>query len=95
MKITEDMVAVFNQTLENLNCIFRLKFEEGMLGNAQCKVVPSNDMFIYSSIINLTDEFYKVLDEFFNKRGIELSYNNDGSIFWSKDGWKDVTENMK
>ena len=46
----------FNQTLENLNCSFRLKFENG--------------------------------------RGIELSYNNDGSIFWSKDGWKNIVENM-
>lgn len=80
MKITEDMVIVFNQTLENLNCSFRLKFESGMCGNGQC---------------NLTEEFYKVLEEFFSKRDIELSYNNDGSIFWSKDGWKDIVENMQ
>ncbi len=45
--------------------------------------------------INLTEEFYKVLEDFFSKRGIELSYNNDGSIFWSKDGWKDIAENIK
>lgn len=95
MKITEDMVIVFNQTLENLNCSFRLKFESGMCRNGQCKIVPSNDMFIQSSIINLTEEFYKVLEEFFSKRDIELSYNNDGSIFWSKDGWKDIVENMQ
>lgn len=93
MKITEDMVTVFNQTLENLNCSFRLKFENGTCGNGQCKIVSSNDVFIKSSIINLTEEFYKVLEEFFSKRGIELSYNNDGSIFWSKDGWKDIVEN--
>jgi len=24
-----------------------------------------------------------------------LSYNNDGSIFWSKDGWKDIVEKMQ
>lgn len=95
MKITENMVTVFNQTLKNLNCSFKLKFESGMCGNGQCKVVPSNDMFIQSSIINLTEEFYKVLEDFFSKRDIELSYNNDGSIFWSKDGWKDVIENMQ
>ena len=52
-------------------------------------------MFIQSSIINLTEEFYKVLEDFFSKRDIELSYNNDGSIFWSKDGWKDIVENMQ
>lgn len=67
MKITEDMVTVFNQTLENLNCSFRLKFENGMCGNGQCKIVPSNDMFIKSSIINLTEEFYKVLEDFLVK----------------------------
>ena len=68
MKITEDMVTVFNQTLENLNCSFRLKFENGMCGNGQCVVVPSNNMFIHSSIINLTEEFYEVLEDFFSKR---------------------------
>ena len=94
MKITEDMVTVFNQILENLSCCFKLKFEGGMCGNGQCKIVPLNDMFIKSSIINLTEEFYKVLEDYFSKRGIELSYNNDGSIFWSKDGWKDVLENI-
>lgn len=95
MKITEDMVTVFNQTLENLNCSFRLKYESGMCGNGQCKITPSNEMFIQSSIINLTEDFYRVLENFFAKRDIELSYNNDGSIFWSKDGWKDIVENMQ
>ena len=37
-------------------------------------------------------EFWRI---FFAKRDIELSYNNDGSIFWSKDGWKDIVENMQ
>ena len=65
MKITEDMVTVFNQTLENLNCSFRLKYESGMCGNGQCKITPSNEMFIQSSIINLTEDFYRVLENFF------------------------------
>lgn len=97
MKITEDMVTVFNQTLENLNCSFRLEFDNKTIGfgNPTCQIVPSNNIFIESSIINVTKEFYKVLEEFFTKRGIELSYNNDGSIFWSKDGWKDVVKNMQ
>lgn len=95
MKITENMIAVFNQTLENLDCSFRLKMESGTCGNTQCKIVPSNDKFIQSSIINLTEEFYKELEKFFNERGIELSYNNDKSKFWSRDGWKDIIENIK
>lgn len=84
MQITEDMVISFNQTLENLNCSFRLKFITGPLGNGECEIILSNDMFIKSSIINLTEEFYNVLEKFFDKRGIKLSYNNTGSIFWSK-----------
>ena len=31
MKITEDMVIVFNQTLENLGCSFKLKYDENEL----------------------------------------------------------------
>ena len=91
MKITEDMVTVFNQTLENLGCSFKLKYDDKTLGfcNPSCEIVPTSNMFIQSSIINVTDEFYNILDDFFAKRGIELTYNNTGSIFWSKDGWKD------
>lgn len=88
MKITEDMVTVFNQILESLNCSFKLKFETGVAKNNQCRIVPLNDIFFHSFTINLTDEFYELLEDFFMKRNIELSYNNDKSIFWSKDGWK-------
>ena len=89
-RITEDMVTVFNQTLENLNCSFKLELEKNCVtGNPSCDIVPSNDKFIQSSIINLTDEFYEILNDFFNKRGIELSYNNTGSCFWSKNGWNE------
>ena len=91
MKITEDMVIVFNQTLENLGCSFKLQYDDKALGfgNPSCEIVPTSNMFIQSSIINVTDEFYNILDDFFAKRGIELTYNNTGSILWSKDGWKD------
>lgn len=90
MQITEDMVTIFNSMLENLNCSFRLCFEDEMSGNAAYHIVPANDMFIHSSIINLTDEFYKVLEDFFYKRGIELTYNNTKSTFWSKNGWEKI-----
>lgn len=95
MRITEEMVTDFNKTLENLDCSFRLKFKSGVCRNSECEIVPSNDMFIQNSIINLTEEFYKVLEDFFNKRGIKLSYNNTGSTFWSKDGWKDIVKNKE
>ena len=97
MKITQDMVTVFNQKLKEIDCSFKLKFEENGLatGNTTCQIVPANNKFISSSIINMTDEFYEFLEKFFAERGIELTYNNDGSIFWSKSGWKDIVEELQ
>lgn len=70
MKITQEMVNEFNQTLENLNCSFRLKFGKTYCSaNTNCKIVLANNMFIHSSIINLTDEFYEILETFFKKKG--------------------------
>ena len=86
MEITEIMVKVFNQILENLNCSFKLEFNDGgmVADSPVCSIVPSSNLFIESSIINPTKEFYNVLEGFFRKRGVELSYNNDGLSFWSK-----------
>ena len=64
MKITEDMVIVFNQILGNLNCCFKLEFKTGVAKNNQCKIVPLNDIFLHSFTINLTDEFYELLEDF-------------------------------
>lgn len=64
LRITEEIATDFNQTLENLNCSFRLKFESGVCGNSECEIVPANDMFIQGLIINLTEEFYKIIEEF-------------------------------
>lgn len=87
-KITENMVTDFNKMLENLNCSFRLKYRgDDFPWNPKCEIVPANSMFISSAIINLTNEFYKTLNAYFNDKGIELSYNNAHSIFWSKSGW--------
>ena len=95
-RITEDMVIIFNQTLENLDCSFKLDFRKTSVpGNTSCEIVPANNRFIHSSIINLTDEFYETLENFFKKKGIELSYNNTGSIFWSKNGWDDVVQELQ
>ena len=48
MKITEDMVTVFNQTLENLGCSFKLQYDDKALGfgNPSCEIVPTSNMFI-------------------------------------------------
>lgn len=86
MKITESMVEEFNRTLKNLNCSFKIHIN-AREKNPSCEIIPSNDLFIKSSIINVNESFYKVLESYFSDRGIELRYNNTGSIFWSKDGW--------
>lgn len=85
MKITEGMVDEFNETLDNMSCSFRIKYVDK--DYPICEIVPANMLFIDSFIINPTEEFYDALENFFNKKGIELTYNNTGTIFWSKTGW--------
>lgn len=90
MKITEEMVKEFNQSLQVMNCSFRLVLRSGISGNNNCDIVIANDMFIQSCILNLTDKFYETLENFFTKYGIELTYNNTGSTFWSKNGFDKI-----
>ena len=97
MKITQDMVTVFNQKLKEMECSFKIQLDKagvGICNNPSCEIVPANSKFIETSIINVTDEFYKFLEDFFKERGIELTYNNTGSIFWSKNGWGNVVKEM-
>ena len=89
MKISKDNVAVLNMELEKKGCCFRIGFYDD-LGNPKCQIVPSSEVFIESTIINPNRAFYKFLNEFFAERGIELSYNANGTIFWSKSGWDDL-----
>jgi len=90
MKITKEMVDEFNQSLKIMNCSFRLALRAGINGNNNCDIVIANDMFIHSCILNMTDKFYETLESFFAKYGIELSYNNTGSTFWSKNGFDKI-----
>ncbi len=82
INITEDMVTEFNQSLKSLNCSFKLLYD-GRTSIAQFEIVPENNLFIESHIINPTMEFYKVLRDFFTEKGITLNCNNTGTIFWS------------
>lgn len=82
MDITKDMVTVLNMQLQNEGCSFKYEFidtEE----LPKCKIVPSNSKYIHSYTISTTAEFQTVLREFFRQRSIEITFNNDGTIFWS------------
>ncbi len=81
MKITKKMTDELNSIFENLGCIFRFDFDETM---SSITVVPVNPLFIKNSIINLTDDCYKMIETFFETHNITIAYNNTKNIMWSK-----------
>ncbi len=86
MRITNEMVDNFNNLITD--CSFKLKFNDEF-SNPTCEIVPKNNKYINSSIINLTNEFYQILENFFiTFYNIKLSYNNTKSHFWSSNGWE-------
>ena len=90
MKITKEMVIELNIELANKGCSFRYEFDEdGFTGNPHIKITPPSMNYVSSFIINPTREFFNWLELWFKTKGIELSYNNDGSILWSKTGWNE------
>lgn len=80
MKITIEMANELNEKLAEMDCSFRLKYDDFV---PSLEVVPANMKFIESHILNLTEEFYAFLEEFFDEKGIKLRYNNTGSHIWS------------
>lgn len=83
--ITKEMIDELNKALETMSLGIRIKLEERLFieGHA-CDIILANNFFIESYILNLSDEFYEMLEKFFKKYGITLSYNNNRSTFWSK-----------
>ena len=88
MKITLKMVHEFNSILSSDGAVFRIELQNGTLNNPIATIVTANDKYIESYIINPSREFYSLLDDFFKEKGIELTYNNTKSTFWSKSGWE-------
>jgi hypothetical protein len=78
--ITQDMVDGFNEIMEEMGGVVRLKFHTN-----DVEIVLPEDGFIDSYILNLNNKFYEILEEFFKERcGIsELIYNNTKSVFWA------------
>lgn len=89
MKITKEMVMELNNELANKGCPFRYEYNEaGYSGNPHMKITLPSMSCVNSFIINQTKEFFNWLQLWFEVKGIELSCNNDGSIIWSKSGWR-------
>ena len=86
MKITVEMVHEFNRVLNSLGCSFCLEYDD-RTNNQECTIIPVSMLFIDSYIINCDKGFYQLLNDFFAKKGIELTYNNTANIFWSKSGF--------
>jgi hypothetical protein len=96
IKIEEDMVEEFNRKLKEMNTIIRLKYvseeesssENYRSTNSKCLVVLSNSNLLESYFVTPTNEFFKLLEEFFAEKGIaNIHYNNTRSIFWACNGF--------
>lgn len=85
--ITRDMLEHFNNELDSLGCSFKYVFMNENEENPSIMRVLKTDKFVDvkgGSIINVTDDFYKFMDDFFMKNyGIKIRYNNMGSISWA------------
>lgn len=87
-KITKDMVAVLNLELKEKGCCFGYTYdEEGFSGNPHIEIAPASTDFLSSYILNLSEEGFNFVRNFFKERDIELGTNNDRSIMWSLTGW--------
>lgn len=90
MKITKEMVMELNNELINKGCPFRYEYDEaGYSGNPHMTISLPSMSCVHSFIINPTDDFFDWLQSWFKLKNIDLSWNNDGSILWSRNGWED------
>lgn len=85
MKITREMTMELNNELAVMGCPFRYKYVEQ--DNPQIEITLPSMNYVDSFIVNPTVAFFDWLIAWFKVSGVELSRNNDGSIFWSKSGW--------
>jgi hypothetical protein len=83
MKITSELVEELNNELKNKECSFRYSYDESYIGTPVIKITLASMMYVDSCIINPTPEFFDWLSQWFEKRGITITYNNTGSTAWS------------
>lgn len=78
-EITMDMLDDLNKALIISCSNIRLKLQ-----GTSVHVKLEDSIYIDSSIINLNDLFYKMIDTYFDGEDIKIQYNNTGTIFWAK-----------
>lgn len=82
-QITEDMLTQFNEQVLKIHPI-ELVMEDGPAAGC-VKIQLKHNPFIESSIINPSEYFYGLLNNYFELvYGIKLNFNNTGTVFWSK-----------
>lgn len=82
-EITKEMVTKLNEYLKEVNCIFRLERRTDGIGTAFVYIVLANNKYVSSYIINPTEEFYDLLNDYFLPMGIKLNWNNTRTVFWA------------
>jgi hypothetical protein len=88
MKITEEICNKFNKVLHATGVGFYYIFqnEDTRTPIMKVAVVDNNLGWVDSSIVNLTDKYFKFLETWFiTNYGITIRYNNTRSIIWSDD----------
>lgn len=82
-QITEDMLKQFNEEVLKIDPLELVMEVGSAVGCVKIQLKPS--AFVESSIINPSERFYYLLNTYFEHvYGIELNFNNTGTVFWSK-----------
>lgn len=77
-------VIQFNMFMNEERSLLRLQLTDLIEGTYSVEIVLANNRYIQSISIKPTEEFYRVCNAWFRKRGIILEWNNMKTIAWAK-----------
>lgn len=79
-EITQEMIDSLNNELND--SVIMCKLRPDNFGPT-VDFVLKNETRISSYIINLEEDTHKMIENFFEKQGIKIMYNNTRSCFWA------------
>lgn len=80
--IRPEMITQFNEMLQDHESVLRIY--KSTWNDYGYEINVMDDVFIKNnSLVYPNDDFYKLLGDFFKGYGVELSFNNTGTTFWS------------